>query len=66
MFVMFNVITNRNLRRIEKPRFHWRAWFPTHLDSAEAWKQEAEIESGKVQVVPGDKVSSRIRRIVGR
>jgi putative addiction module component (TIGR02574 family) len=36
-----------------------------------AWKQEtrrrlAELESGKVQAVPGDVVSSRIRKIVGR
>ena len=36
-----------------------------------AWKQEtrrrlAELENGKVQAVPGDVVSSRIRKIVGR
>jgi putative addiction module component (TIGR02574 family) len=36
-----------------------------------AWKQEArrrlaELESGKVQAVPGEVVSSRIRKIVGR
>jgi putative addiction module component (TIGR02574 family) len=36
-----------------------------------AWKQEtrrrlAELESGKVQAVPGDVVSERIRKIVGR
>jgi putative addiction module component (TIGR02574 family) len=35
------------------------------------WKQEtrrrlAEIESGHVQAVPGEEVSARIRRIVGR
>jgi putative addiction module component (TIGR02574 family) len=37
----------------------------------ESWKQEtrrrlAELESGKVQAVPGEVVSSRIRKIVGR
>ena len=37
----------------------------------EAWKQEArrrlaEIENGTVQAVEGEKVSARIRRIVGR
>jgi putative addiction module component (TIGR02574 family) len=36
-----------------------------------AWKQEtrrrlAELESGEVQAVPGDVVSERIRKIVGR
>jgi putative addiction module component (TIGR02574 family) len=36
-----------------------------------AWKQEArrrltELENGKVQAIPGDVVSSRIRKIVGR
>ncbi len=36
-----------------------------------AWKQETrrrlkEIESGSVQGVPGDEVSARIRKIVGR
>ena len=36
-----------------------------------AWKQEirrrlAELESGQVQAIPGDVVSSRIRKIVGR
>jgi putative addiction module component (TIGR02574 family) len=36
-----------------------------------AWKQEtrrrlAELESGKVQAVPGEIVSSRIQKIVGR
>jgi putative addiction module component (TIGR02574 family) len=37
----------------------------------DAWKQEtrrrlAEIESGRVQAVPGQEVSAKIRRIVGR
>jgi putative addiction module component (TIGR02574 family) len=37
----------------------------------DAWKQEVrlrltEIESGSVQGVPGDEVSARIRKIVGR
>jgi putative addiction module component (TIGR02574 family) len=37
----------------------------------DAWKQEtrrrlAELESGKVQAIPGDVVSNRIRKIVGR
>jgi len=37
----------------------------------DAWKQETrrrltEIESGAVQGVPGDEVSERIRKIVGR
>ena len=37
----------------------------------ESWKQEtrrrlAELESGKVQAVPGEVVSNRIRKIVGR
>jgi putative addiction module component (TIGR02574 family) len=36
-----------------------------------AWKQEtrrrlAELESGKVQAVPGEVVNRRIRKIVGR
>jgi putative addiction module component (TIGR02574 family) len=36
-----------------------------------AWKQEtrrrlAELESGKVEAVPGDFVSRRIQKIVGR
>ena len=36
-----------------------------------AWKQEtrrrlAELESGQVQPIPGDVVSARIRKIVGR
>ena len=36
-----------------------------------AWKHETrrrleELESGKVQAVPGDVVSNRIRKIVGR
>jgi putative addiction module component (TIGR02574 family) len=44
---------------------------PTEAGHEEAWKQEArrrlmEIETGKVQVVPGDEVSARIRRIVER
>jgi putative addiction module component (TIGR02574 family) len=37
----------------------------------ESWKQEtrrrlAELESGKVQAVPGEVVSSRIKKLVGR
>jgi len=37
----------------------------------ESWKQEirrrlGELESGRVQAVPGNVVSSRIRKIVGR
>ena len=37
----------------------------------EAWKKEtrrrvAEIESGEIQGIPGDEVSARVRRIVGR
>ncbi len=37
----------------------------------DAWKEEArrrvaEIESGSVQGVPGEEVSARVRRIVGR
>ena len=37
----------------------------------EAWKQEihrrlAEIENGQVQAIPGEEVSAKIRRIVGR
>lgn len=40
-------------------------------DVENAWKNEtrrriAEIESGDVQGVPGDEVSERVRRIVGR
>lgn len=40
-------------------------------DHEEDWKQEArrrlaEIENGTVQAVDGEKVSARIRRIVGR
>ncbi len=39
------------------------------IDSA--WKQEtrrrlAQLESGKVQAIPGEVVSDRIRKIVGR
>ena len=37
----------------------------------ESWKQEtrrrlAELESGKVEAIPGDVVSRRIQKIVGR
>lgn len=37
----------------------------------DAWKTEtrrrvAEIENGEVQGVPGDEVSARVRRIIGR
>jgi putative addiction module component (TIGR02574 family) len=37
----------------------------------ESWKQEtrrrvAELESGQVEAIPGDVVSRRIRKIVGR
>jgi putative addiction module component (TIGR02574 family) len=37
----------------------------------EAWKKEtrrrvAEIENGEVQGIPGDEVSARVRRIIGR
>jgi len=37
----------------------------------DAWKTEsrrriAEIESGKEQGIPGDEVSARVRRIIGR
>ena len=37
----------------------------------EAWNDEAnrrleELESGRVQAIPGDEVSARIRQIVGR
>jgi putative addiction module component (TIGR02574 family) len=37
----------------------------------ESWKQEtrrrlAELESGKVQAIPGEIVSNRIHKIVGR
>ncbi len=40
-------------------------------DIEDSWKQEtrrrlAELESGKVKAVPGDVVSNRIRKIVGR
>jgi len=40
-------------------------------ENEEAWKQEArrrlaEIENGTVQAVDGEKVSARIRKIVGR
>jgi putative addiction module component (TIGR02574 family) len=43
---------------------------PAKPEIEEAWKQEtrrrlAEIENGKVQVVDGDEVSTRIGRIVG-
>jgi len=43
------------------------------LDSGveDAWKTEtrrriAEIENGEVQGIPGDEVSERVRRIIGR
>ena len=37
----------------------------------DAWKTEtrrriAEIENGEVQGIPGDEVSARVRRIIGR
>ncbi len=37
----------------------------------DAWKAEtrrrvAEIENGEVQAIPGDEVSARVRRIIGR
>ena len=37
----------------------------------DAWKEEArrrvaELESGQVKAIPGEEVSERIRRIVGR
>lgn len=37
----------------------------------ESWKQEtrrrlAELENGQVQAIPGDVVSNRVRKIVGR
>ena len=40
-------------------------------DHEQAWKEEtrrrvAEIEAGRVNGVPGSKVSEKIRRIVGR
>ena len=40
-------------------------------ETPDAWRDEtrrrlAELESGKVQAVPGDVVSERIRKIVGR
>jgi len=42
-----------------------------HPDNEEAWKQEArrrlaEIENGTVNAVDGEKVSARIRTIIGR
>jgi Putative addiction module component len=45
--------------------------YPPDPDNEEAWKQEArrrlaEIENGTVQAADGEKVSARIRRIVGR
>jgi putative addiction module component (TIGR02574 family) len=43
----------------------------TTRDTAEAWKNEvrrrvAEIENGDVRGIPGEEVSARVRRIVGR
>ena len=40
-------------------------------DIDQSWRQEirrrlAEIESGRVQGIPGDEVSARVRQIVGR
>jgi putative addiction module component (TIGR02574 family) len=40
-------------------------------ESEPLWKQEtrrrlAELESGRVQAIPGDRVSDEIRKIVGR
>jgi putative addiction module component (TIGR02574 family) len=41
------------------------------LETETAWKNEtrrrlAELKSGKVQAIPGEAVSERIRKIVGR
>ncbi len=43
----------------------------TTRDTTEAWKNEvrrrvAEIENGEVRGIPGEEVSARVRRIVGR
>jgi len=40
-------------------------------ESEESWKQEirrrlVELESGRVQAIPGDTISHEIRKIVGR
>jgi len=44
---------------------------PVEPEVEAAWKQETrkrivEIESGRVRGVPGDEVSERIRKLVGR
>ena len=44
---------------------------PSDPDNEKAWKQKArrrlaEIENGTVQAIDGEKVSARIRKIVGR
>ena len=41
----------------------------TEID--QAWKEEikrrvAEIEEGRVQLIPGEEVSARLRKIIGR
>lgn len=43
----------------------------TDADVEDGWKTEvrrrvAEIENGEVEGIPGDEVSERVRRIVGR
>jgi putative addiction module component (TIGR02574 family) len=50
---------------------HFQMFDEIEPEIESAWKQEtrrrlAELESGKVEAIPGEVVSSRIRKIVGR
>lgn len=52
-------------------RLTWRLHQAGEPELEEAWKAEvrrrlAEIECGQVQAIPGEEVSDKIRRIVGR
>ena len=64
-----------HLRREQVAEVVDRLTLTLHADAdpeiEDSWKQEtrrrlADLESGKVQAIPGDVVSSRIRKIVGR
>ena len=49
----------------------WAARFSTRPEVEKAWKDEvnrriAEIESGQVEGIPGEEVSARIRKKLGR
>ncbi len=54
---------------VDRLTFALHADIDSEID--QSWKQEtrrrlAELESGRVRAVPGDDVSNRVRKIVGR